>query len=140
MTCYHTGFDIGRYVSLERLIEENKKRYYETLKESSQGWHEGRHNPWPYIGYLLYILKKAYDEFEERAGKTATPRGEKTELVDRALETLTGDFGITDLERLCPSVSRDMIRLLLRNLKEAGRIECLGRGPGAKWRKKGITL
>jgi hypothetical protein len=42
------------------------------------------------------------------------------------------------LERACPGVSRDMIRLLLRELKFTGRIECLGRGPGAKWRKRVI--
>ena len=45
----------------------------------------------------------------------------------------TGEFGITDLVRACPGVSRDMIRLLLRDLKAAVRLECLGRGPGAKW-------
>jgi len=51
-----------------------------------------------------------------------------------------GEFGITDLERACPGVSRDLIRLRLRDLKAAGRIECLGRGPGAKWRKRVISL
>jgi len=65
LQCYHLGFEVGRYISLERLIEQNKERYYETLQESSQGWHEGNHNPWPYIGYLLYILKTAYREFEK---------------------------------------------------------------------------
>lgn len=64
LQCYHLGFEVGRYISLERLIEQNKERYYETLQESSRGWHEGKHNPWPYIGYLLYILKTAYREFE----------------------------------------------------------------------------
>lgn len=62
-TCYHLGFEVGRYISLERIIEQNKERYYETLKISSQDWHEGKHDPWPYIGYLLFILKQAYKEF-----------------------------------------------------------------------------
>lgn len=57
LQCYHLGFDVGRYISLERLIEENKERYYETLELSSQGWHEGRHDPWPYIHFVLFILK-----------------------------------------------------------------------------------
>ena len=52
---------------------------------------------------------------------------------------LTADFSVTDLERLCPNVSRDMIRHLLRNLKEQGIVTCVGRGPGAKWRKEGNT-
>src|SRR5574337_1008261 len=71
LQCYHLGFDVGRYISLERLIEQNKERYYETLEQSSQDWHEGRHDPWPFVNYLLFILKTAYREFEERVGKTA---------------------------------------------------------------------
>jgi len=139
LTCYHAGIDVGRYVSLERLIEENKERYYETLQLSSKGWHEGKHDPWPYIGYLLFIIKKAYDEFAERAGQVAAPRGEKTDLVELAIKSFSSDFCVTDVERLCPNVSRDMIRHLLRTLKESGLVECVGRGPGAKWRKKGNT-
>jgi Fic family protein len=50
--CYHAGMDVGRYVSIERIIELNKERYYETLEESSRGWHEGKHDPWPYINYF----------------------------------------------------------------------------------------
>ena len=43
--CYQLAYQVGRYISLERLIEENKERYYETLELSSQGWHEGKHDP-----------------------------------------------------------------------------------------------
>ena len=49
LQCYHLGFEVGRYVSLERVIEENKDRYYETLEQSSKHWHEGTHDAWPYI-------------------------------------------------------------------------------------------
>src|SRR4030042_6228995 len=54
LQCYHLGYEAGRYISLERIIEENKDRYYETLEQSSQGWHKGKHDPWPYIHYLLF--------------------------------------------------------------------------------------
>jgi Fic family protein len=57
LMCYQLGFEVGRFISLERLIEENKDRYYETLEQSSPRWHEGKHDPWPFINYLLYILK-----------------------------------------------------------------------------------
>jgi hypothetical protein len=78
--------------------------------------------------------------FEQQAGEVKSKRGAKTELIELAIEAATGEFGITDLERACPSVRRDMLRLLLRHLKSAGRIEYLGRGPGAKWRKEGTTF
>ena len=140
LACYHCGIEAGRYISLERIIEDNKERYYEVLEQSSQRWHEGKHDPWPAMNFLLYILARACKEFEERVGRMTSPRGAKTEMVEHAIETISGEFGITDLERLCPGVSRDMIRLLLRDLKAAGRIECLGRGPGAKWRKRVLPL
>ncbi len=137
--CYHCGLEVGSYISLERLIEQNKERYYEVLELSSDRWHEGKHDPWPTINFLLYILTLACKEFEQRVGQIKSPRGAKTELIGHAIEALSGDFGITDLERACPGVSRDMIRQLLRDFKAEGRIECLGRGPGAKWRKRVIT-
>ncbi len=140
LACYHCGIEAGRYISLERIIEDNKERYYEVLEQSSQRWHEGKHDPWPAMNFLLYILTRACKEFEERVGRMTSPRGAKTEMVEHAIETVSGLFGITDVERLCPGVSRDMIRLVLRELKTAGRIECLGRGPGAKWRKRVLPL
>jgi hypothetical protein len=138
LACYHCGIEAGRYVSLERLIEQNKERYYEVLEQSSQGWHEGKHDPWPTMNFLLFILTEDCKEFEQRVGQLKSPRGAKTELVEQAIKSTAGEFAITDLERACPGVSRDMIRRLLRDFNAEGRIECLGRGPGAKWRRKGI--
>ena len=140
LQCYHFGFGVGRYISLERLIEQNKGRYYETLEQSSLPWQEGKHNPWPYINYSLFILKFAYSEFEERLGQTKSPRGAKTDLIESAVNAFSGEFTLGDLERACPGVSRDMVRRVLRDLQKAGKVECLGRGPGAAWRKKGNTL
>ncbi len=37
---YQLGYEVGPYISLERPIEQHKERYYETLEQSSAGWHE----------------------------------------------------------------------------------------------------
>ncbi len=140
LQCYHLGFEVGRYISIERLIEENKERYYETLEQSSQGWHEGKHDPWSYVNFLLYVLKSACKEFEERVGQVKSPRGAKTELVVLAVDRFPGEFTLGDVERACPGVSRDMVRRVLRQLQSSRKVECLGRGPGAAWRKEGNTL
>ena len=137
LQCYHLGFEVGRYVSLERLIEENKDRYYETLELSSTGWHDGRHDPWPYVHFVLYILKTAYREFERRVGDIRSPKGAKTDRVQQAVNEFNGEFTLGDLERACPEVSHHMVRRVLRDLKAVGEVECLGRGPGARWRTKG---
>jgi Fic family protein len=135
LQCYHAGLEVGRYVSIERIIERNKERYYETLEESSRGWHEGTHDPWPYINYLLYVLKEAYREFERRVGETAARRGEKSETVIAAVERMTAPFSIAELQRDCPGVSVDMLRRVLNTLKADGRVECLGRGRSARWKR-----
>jgi Fic family protein len=132
---YHLGFEVGRYLSIERLIEENKERYYETLEQSSQRWHEGDHDPWPYVNYLLYILKSAYLEFEERVGKTTSPKGAKTELITAAISRFPGAFRVSDIQFQCPGVSVDLIRQVLKNLRSSGRVKCLGRGQSAEWQR-----
>jgi Fic family protein len=134
---YHLGFEVGRYISLERLIEENKERYYETLEIGSQSWHQGKHDPWPHIGYILFILKEVYREFEERVGQIGSPRGAKTELLRAAIKGMPREFSVSELEKACPGVSRDMVRRVLRRLRKEGKLETLGTGRGARWRKGG---
>ena len=134
---YHAGMEVGRYVSLERLMEENKERYYETLEHCSRGWHQGKHDPWPFINHLLFILKTAYAEFEKRVGETAEPRGAKTELVISALDHLSALFTVADLQRQCAGVSLDMIRKILNRQRQAGHVRCTGRGRNATWAKTG---
>ncbi len=136
---YHLGFEAGRYISLERLIETNKDRYYETLEASSQAWHEGKHDPWPYVNFLLFILKTACREFESRVGEIKTPRGAKTEFVKAAVQSLESPFTLADLESKCAHVSRDMVRKVLKDIQKNGSVECVGRGPAALWHKRGNT-
>jgi len=137
LQCYHLGYEVGRYISLERLIEHHKERYYETLERSSVQWHDAKHDPWPYINHVLYILKAAYHEFEERLGQIATPRGAKTEMVIDAIHKAPNTFRISELQRACPAVSIDLIRRTLRKLRQAGQLACEGMGRGARWRKTG---
>ena len=129
--------EVGRYISLERLVEQSKGRYYETLELSSRGWHEGKHNPRHYINYVLSIKKTAYRDFVERVGEIKAPRGEKRERVlagiNHLLSRHKSGFKISELEQVCPGVSRDMVRHVLREQQEMGVIACSGRGVGALW-------
>lgn len=133
---YQLGYEVGRYISLERLVEVHKDRYYETLEQSSQGWHEGKHEPWPYINFVLFIFKTAFAEFAERVGEIKAPRGAKTDQILAAIEQFPGKFSLAQLELRCPGVSRDMVRRVLRDQQSAGMVECQGRGPASQWQKK----
>lgn len=136
---YHLGFEVGRYISLERLIEDTKVDYYDTLEVSSQGWHEGQEDAWKYIAFVLSTLKSAYRRFEDRLALVEEPRGGKTMIVEDAIAARAGEFTVQDLEIACPGVSRDMIRLVLQRLRKAGEVACLSKGgAGARWFKVAV--
>jgi Fic family protein len=137
LACYHCGIEAGRYISLERLIEESKERYYEVLEQSSLRWHEGKHDPWPTMGFLLFILTQACKEFEERVGQFKSPRGEKTEAVLAAIDRHVSTFRVADLQAGCPGVGVDLIRQILSRLQKQNKVKALGTGRGAKWEKQG---
>src|SRR5579864_5923663 len=65
LALYHHGYEVGRYISLERLIEDSKEDYYAVLQASSTGWHDGKHDLLPWLNYFLAIVRRAYMHFEE---------------------------------------------------------------------------
>lgn len=98
---------------------------------------EGTHTLQPWTEYFLGVVVAAYREFEQRVGTLATARGMKTQMVLDAVQKLPEVFRIADLERLCPGVTRDMIRVVLNRLREDGTVWCEGAGRNAVWRKRG---
>ena len=132
---YHAGYEVGRFISLERVIEESKETYYETLLRSSQKWHEGEHSLLPWWNYFLGMLTAAYNEFESRVGVITTARGAKREMAMAAFERLADTFSFSDFQRACHGVGYSTLRRVLEDLKKAKRIKSLGRGRDALWKK-----
>ena len=130
---HHFQYDVARYVSLERIFEESKESYYDTLEASSQAWHEGEHDVMPWMTYFWGVLLRAYRDFEDRFGALRIGRGSKTDLIEAAVQRRVGPFAISDLEGDCPGVSRDWVRIVLRRLRDEGKIVVRGKGRGAKW-------
>lgn len=133
---YQAGFEVGRFISLERIIEQSKETYYDTLFKSSQGWHEREHDPIPWIEYSLGVLLAAYKEFEERVNLAENQRGTKTALIKDAIMRFRGDFTIQDIEQVCPNVSRPTIYRVLEALKSEGIVDCIVPGRHARWKKR----
>ena len=131
---YHFDYAVGRFISLERLFEESKETYYETLEASSQGWHDGRHDSMPWLNYFWGVLLRAYREFETRVGTLEHGHGAKGERVRAEVLRRQHPFAISDIEEACPGVSRDMVRHVLRTMKDEGLITPEGKGRAARWR------
>jgi Fic family protein len=132
---YQQGYGVGRFISLEKIIEGSKESYYETLNASSQGWNEGDHDLTPWTEYLLGTVVDAYRQFEKRVGDTTQKRGSKTRLVEAAIDRAIGDFSAQDILAQCPGASLDLVRRILKDQKALGHIKSLGTGRAAKWRK-----
>ena len=130
-----TGYEVGRYVSLERIIEDSKETYYESLEASSAGWHEGHHDLVPWLEYSNGVLIAAYLEFEQRVGQMSQMRGAKREMVVDCVRRLPSAFRYADVERACPGVSRPTIVRALGELRDAGEIRCVNVGRDATWER-----
>lgn len=129
----HFDYAVGRFISLERIFEDSKESYYETLEASSQGWHEATHNITPWLDYFWGALLRAYKEFEARVGTIERGRGAKSARVRAEIMQRKLPFSISEIEMACPGVSRDTVRLVLRSMKSEGLIVSTGKGRGAKW-------
>lgn len=132
---YKSGYEVGRFISLEKLIEDNKESYYDALNKSSRGWHESKHNLIPWWEYFLGILLKAYREFENRVGIITSSRGAKRKMIFGLIENLPNKFSYADVEKACPGVSRPTINRSLTELRKAGKIKCIKPGRDAVWER-----
>jgi len=126
------GFSVGRYVSLERLVEESREDYYHTLGECSQGWHEGVNPILPWWNYFLGMLRRSYADFSRQV-ESCAGQPAKSELVRRAILAQVGDFALAEIQGQLPGVSVQLIKKVLAELKAARRITLRGRGRGARW-------
>ncbi|MDP2653412.1 MAG: Fic family protein [Candidatus Omnitrophota bacterium] len=133
---YHAGFRVGKYISLERVVEDSKETYYEALERSSRGWHELEHDAGPWLHYFYGVLLAAYKELESRVG-VIREESSKTEQIKLFVKKTVKPFAISEIEEACPNISRDMIRVVLRELRDGGLIASTGMGRGAKWIRKG---
>ena len=133
---YQGGYEVGRFVSIERLIESSRETYYEALANSTDRWHDGEHDLRPWLEYLLGILIAAYRELEPRAEAITAGRGSKAELIRAFVRSSVSDvFTFADVKRAAAGVSDEYIRQVLRELRDAGVIEVVGAGRGASWRR-----
>jgi Fic family protein len=132
---YQCGHEVGRFISLEKLVEESKETYYESLEKSTAGWDRGQHDIWPWLNYFLGIVIAAYGEFEARAGDLMSGRGSKGLRIKQFVRSSTSDvFTFDEVQKALPDVSSDHIRGVLRKLRDEGAVVSPGRGR-KQWRR-----
>ena len=132
---YKFGYFVGRYISIEMLIEESKESYYEELKRSSEKWHTGENDEIPFIRYMLGVLLKAYEECDDRfnfiGNEKLTSPERVLSVIQRSLEPLSKK----DIMILCPDISQRTIERALKELYDNSKIKQVGSGRSTKYIK-----
>lgn len=130
---YQAGYEVGRYISLERIIEQRKDGYYESLEASSVGWHQSRHDVLPWLEYFFGVLEASYSEFEERVQALLDSSKSKREAVELVAMALPVPFRTADVVERLPHISRSTISKTLAGLKSRGKLSSEGAGRGTVW-------
>lgn len=124
---YKNDYDVGRYISIEMIIENTKDSYYDTLQASSTGWHEMDNDYVPFVEYYLGVVKKAYQDFSERA-ELLSKGITKTEQVRLTFENHLGKLTKKEILEKNPGISESTVEAALRQLVKDGIIQKNGGG------------
>lgn len=124
---YRAGYHVGKYISIEKLIERTKDAYYDALQESSVHWHEEENTYIPFVSYQLGVILAAYREFSHRV-KTLADNTRKPNRIRDLLKDHLGKITKTELMAQCPDVSQTTVQRTLNDLVKNGEILKIGGG------------
>lgn len=132
---YRSGYIVGKYISVEKLIEKSKETYYEVLRNSSVGWHDNENDYAPFVRYYLGVILKAYKEFQERVEHLHYRNLSKSERVKAVFDKKVGKLTKADIVAYCPDISETTIERTLKELLDAGYIEKVGKARATEYIK-----
>ncbi|MCC8102297.1 MAG: Fic family protein [Clostridiales bacterium] len=130
---YKAGYIVGKYISVEMLIEKTKETYYEALQASSAGWHENANSYEPFLKYYLGIILKAYTEFESRVEHLKTRTLSKPERIRAMIDQKVGKITKREIMEACPDISKTTVERTLTDLVKSGYIAKVGAGPATAY-------
>ena len=125
---YRSGYFVGKYISIERLIADSKESYYEALQESSDGWHEGTNDYLPFVRYVLGVVIAAYREFASRVDILITRGLSKPDRVREIIRSTTGQITKAQIMRQCPDISQKTVERALAEMLKNNEIIKIGGG------------
>ena len=125
---YRAGYIVGKYISIEKIIEQTKETYYEALQNSSTYWHEDKNDYIPFVQYTLGVVVAAYREFSSRVKLIATSNMSKPERVREIIKETLGKITKTEIMEKCPDISPVTVQRALNDLAKSGEILKIGGG------------
>ena len=132
---YRSGYDVGKYVSIEKEIERTKETYYEALAASSQGWREGKSDYAPFVTYMLGIIDACYRELANRFSLAGAPAGNE-DAVRVFFDKLLGTATKREIMDANPGMSQRTLERILSKLQQEGMIEKVGAARATAYRRR----
>lgn len=132
---YRAGYIVGKYISIEKLIEKSKDTYYEVLHDSSTGWHDNQNNYEPFIRYYLGIIQKSYNEFEERVEYLFQKSFSKADRIKAVIDRKIGKISKKEIMEICPDISKVTVERTLNELVKSGYLLKIGSGRTTSYAK-----
>jgi Fic family protein len=131
---YKSDYIVGKYISIEKMIEETKDNYYAVLQTCSRDWINETNEFWPFVRYMLGVILAAYRELDKRIDIVNQGKKTKSERVQEAIRAQIGLFTKSDIIDACPDISKITVENVLREMKQQRIIEVVETGRYAKWR------
>ena len=125
---YRSGYIVGKYISIEKVIEQSKETYYETLQQSSFRWHENENDYAPFVRYLLGTIVAAYREFSSRVQLLVTNGMSKPNRIRELIKSTLGKITKTEIMEKFPDISQATVQRTLIDLQKTGEIIKLSGG------------
>ena len=131
---YQNDYIVGKYISLEKLIERTKDSYYDVLQESSQGWIEDENNYEPFVKYILGVIVAAYREFFDRAQIVEEKKVPKPDRIEELIKNHLGTITKSEIVEATPGISTTTVQRTLTDLVKAEKIIKIGNGRYTKYK------
>ena len=130
---YKSGFFVGKYVSVEKIIEESKKTYYEAIHASSVNWNENKNDYKHFVNYMLGIIVSAYKEFKYRVKLVTDPNLSKADRIREIIKNHIGTITKSELIEMNPDISDTTVQRSLADLLKKNKIKKIGGGRYTKY-------
>ena len=130
---YQSDYIVGKYISIEKIIEESKETYYEVLQDSSLNWHENENDYKPFVNYMLGVIVNAYKEFESRVKLVTNPNLSKSDRIREIIKNHIGTITKSELLEMNPDISDTTVQRALADLLKSGEIKKIGGGRYTKY-------
>ena len=131
---YKANYMVGKYISIEKIIEETKDSYYDTLEKSSLNWHNNENDYSYFVEYYLGIILNAYKEFDSRINIV---ENKKITAYKRIIDIFKDNIIPIDkafITNKCPDLSETTIERTLNKLLKEDKIVKISGGRYTKYK------